>query len=150
MTKKFNVFGMTCSACSFGVERAVNNLDGVKSVCVSLLSKEMIVEYDSEILSAEKIILAVENIGYSASEYGVKIFNKYEDAMKLKARFLMSLILLVPLIYLCMGGLLGLPQPKIIVNYIFQFAFTTLVLLINRVFFINGINAIKLCKCKQI
>ena len=72
MKQKFSVGGMTCSACSFGIEKFVGKLDGVVSVSVSLLEKTMFVEFDEQKVNAEKIIAVVEKIGYTAIKYGEK------------------------------------------------------------------------------
>ena len=63
MIKKFNVGGMSCAACSQGIEKFISKLDGVNSVTVSLLAKEMTVDFDDAVLSQEKIVAAVEKIG---------------------------------------------------------------------------------------
>ena len=67
---KFNVTGMTCSACSARVERAVAKLNGTSDVSVNLLTNSMQLLYDDSILSSNDIIGAVEAAGYGASEYG--------------------------------------------------------------------------------
>ena len=56
MKEKYDVTGMTCSACSSRVEKCVANLDGVKEVSVNLLTNSMQVEYDEQNLSSYKII----------------------------------------------------------------------------------------------
>lgn len=65
--QKFNITGMTCSACSAHVEKAVNRLEGVKTASVNLLANSMSAEYDESILSPEDIINAVIQSGYGAS-----------------------------------------------------------------------------------
>lgn len=70
--QQFDVGGMTCAACQANVEKCVLKLDGVKNVDVSLLSNSMKVEYDEDKVDEDKISLAVENIGYSASAKGKK------------------------------------------------------------------------------
>ena len=67
MKKKYNVFGMTCSACSSHVEKAVSGLSGVTKVNVNLLQNSMTVEYDENMLGSDEIIQAVEKGGYGAS-----------------------------------------------------------------------------------
>ena len=62
MKKVFQVGGMTCSACSSGIERNVSRLDGVNSVAVSLMDKSMTVDYDENLTSAEKIVAVVEKL----------------------------------------------------------------------------------------
>ena len=51
MKKRFEVLGMTCSACSTRVEKSVGKLDGVQLVSVNLLANSMQVEYDDSILT---------------------------------------------------------------------------------------------------
>ena len=93
MQKKFSVTGMTCAACSAGIERTVRRLEGVRHAEVSLMGESMLVEYDEKVLSDEKIIETVVGLGYGAS-----IFN--ENALKegkpqsdlLKRRFFLSLL----------------------------------------------------------
>ncbi len=142
MTKKFSVGGMSCSACSSGIERNLIKENGVKSVTVSLIEKQMFVDFDEQIISVEKIIAIVERLGYSATEYGLKKEDKYADAKKMKKRFLFSLCLLVPLMYFCMGGMLSLPLPNRKINFIIQFVLATVILVLNRKFFINGTKAV--------
>ena len=64
MKQKFDVTGMTCSACSAHVEKAVNKLEGVRRAEVSLMTNSMNVEYDEAALAPESIIQAVGQAGY--------------------------------------------------------------------------------------
>ena len=59
MKQKFNVTGMTCSACSAHVEKAVNKLDAVRKAEVSLMTNSMTVDYDESALTPDGIIQAV-------------------------------------------------------------------------------------------
>lgn len=124
MNQKFNVTGMTCSACSAAVERNVKKVDGVKSVNVSLLTNSMTVDYEGA-ADREKIIHAVEQAGYGASLYGAAERQKTENPMKaqlkaMKTRLIVSFIFWVPLMYLAMHHMLkewfGLPVPQFMVN----------------------------------
>ena len=63
MTEKFNVTGMTCSACSAHVEKSVKKLNGVKSVNVNLLQNNMHVDFDETAVSVDDIINAVVSGG---------------------------------------------------------------------------------------
>lgn len=67
MKEKFDVTGMSCSACSSHVEKSVSKLEGIKTVSVNLLTNSMQVEYDETKLDTGKIIEAVEHAGYGAS-----------------------------------------------------------------------------------
>ena len=142
MVKKFNVGGMSCSACSQGIEKFIGKLDGVKSVTVSLLAKEMTVDFDDGVLSIEKIIAAVEKIGYTATLYGSQNVKEENPVKKMKKRFFISLFILIPLMYLCMGATIGLPVPNKKINFSLQALLALIVLIINRKFFTSGTKAI--------
>ena len=70
MEKQYDITGMTCSACSSGIERSVNRLEGVKCAEVSLVGKSMKVDFDETRLSEEKIFSCVESLGYGIYEEG--------------------------------------------------------------------------------
>lgn len=67
MKERYHISGMTCSACSAHVEKAVNKLEAVEKASVNLLTETMDVEYDRDRLSREEIEAAVEKAGYGAS-----------------------------------------------------------------------------------
>ncbi len=151
---KFNVTGMTCSACQAHVEKAVRSIDGVSSVNVNLLRNFMQTEYDETRVSPEKIIAAVEKAGYGAAEVGGEAAKKdpSDGSAELKAmklRLILSICFLVPLFYICMGHMLGLPVPEILngnENFMI-FALTQLLLTVpiiglNFHFFRNGFKNI--------
>ena len=144
MIKKFTIGKMTCSACSAGIERNVKKLNGVNSVTVSLMAKEMTVDFSPEKVSVENIIATVVKLGYTAGEYGKVKENKYGEAKKLKNRFIISLIILLPLMYLCMGKMLGAPVfNDDRVNFTLSAVLALVILIINKKFFISGIKALK-------
>ena len=66
MNKKYSVTGMTCAACSSGIERTVSKLDGVSSCSVSLMGESMDVTFDESKLSDGDIRAAVTSLGYGA------------------------------------------------------------------------------------
>ena len=70
MKERYHVTGMSCSACSSHVEKAVNKLDAVEKASVNLLTETMDVTYDESRLSSEGIIDAVVKAGYGASVMG--------------------------------------------------------------------------------
>lgn len=153
MTKqKFDVGGMSCAACSSGIEKAVKRLDGVKEADVSLLEKTMTVSYDESVLSVEKIIATVEKLGYTAAIFGTTE-NKYADAEKLKKRFIISLIFLLPLMYLSMGKMFGAPTFEnlftsngkigLAVDLALQFVLAGIIIALNFKFYTSGIRAVK-------
>ena len=157
MQKKFNVEGMSCSACSAAVERAVSRIDGVTSANVNLLGKSMICEYDESKVNADAIMTAVNKAGFSASEYKTEkeTGGKNEPAASsdgftpVKTRLIVSLCFLAVLMYISMGHMIGLPLPPFLsgaenaVAFAFvQFLLTLPVLYVNRKFFVHGFPAI--------
>ena len=155
MKEKYNITGMTCSACSAHVTKAVSKLNGVKNVNVNLLSNNMVVEYDDTI-SSNDIITAVTEAGYGA-EIDSKKRNTatvqkppYDTELEnMRKRLIVSFVFFIPVMYLSMGSMAGLPQFSFFKHYegSFNYAFTLFlltipVLIVNRKFFINGFKAL--------
>ena len=123
--QKFNITGMTCSACSAHVEKAVNKLEGVETATVNLLANTMSAEYDEKIISPEDIITAVIQSGYGASlpqRAGGKDAAPKEDVMAqelagMKHRMVWSFVFLIPLFYISMGHMMGAPLPDFLVGH---------------------------------
>ena len=67
MEQRFSVTGMTCAACSAGIQKTVGRMDGVRKAEVSLMGECMTVDYDETVVDEGKIISAVEGLGYGAS-----------------------------------------------------------------------------------
>ena len=125
MKQTFNVTGMTCSACSAHVEKAVGKVEGVSSVSVNLLSNNMQVAYDEAAVSPEAIISAVVSAGYGASlpqrAGAAKAAPQREDVMAgelqgMKRRMIWSFVFLIPLFYISMGHMMGAPLPGFLVG----------------------------------
>ncbi|HAE42618.1 MAG TPA: heavy metal translocating P-type ATPase, partial [Clostridiales bacterium] len=74
---KYNISGMTCSACSLAVEKSIKKIDGVEEISVNLLQNNMNVTFDESKVSEIDIIKAVEKAGYGASP--VKSVSKVKD-----------------------------------------------------------------------
>lgn len=159
MKQKFDVSGMTCSACQAAVEKGVKKLDGIEVADVNLLSNSLVVEYDDKKLSDSDILKAVSDSGYSASIHGASSDTKgknkekvdvYEEELKEKKNQLKySLIFLIPLMYFSMGPMMGLPQPKFLTGMegilnlgLIQMLLTIPVLIINAHFFKNGFKTL--------
>ncbi len=141
--KKIKVYGMTCSACSSHVEKSVANVSGVKNASVNLMAESLSVEYDEAICRLEDIEKAVKSAGYFTEKAKKETKEKPEGLGGIIASF----IFLAVLMYVTMGGMIGLPRPGILVgngreiNFAFtQFLLTLPVLYINRKYFINGFS----------
>lgn len=161
--ERYNVGGMTCSACSAHVEKSVSKVEGVAKAEVNLLTNSMTVLYDPALCKGSDIIAAVESGGYTASlpSQGAakKSSEKRESPAELrkrefktmKLRLIWSLVFLVPLFYISMGHMLGAPIPSFLhgAENALSFAFTQFLLalpivLINNHYFVNGFrNLIK-------
>ena len=108
MKGKFNVYGMTCSACSSAVERSVKKLNGIKTVSVNLTANTLFVDYDEKLLAEKDIIGAVVKAGYKASVFDGE---KHDEKNKLGFRVILSLPFAISIFYIAMGAMWGLPQP---------------------------------------
>ena len=148
---KYSVTGMTCAACSARVEKTVKSLKGVETCSVSLLTNSM--EVVGEVLPSE-VISAVNKIGYGASEYG-KISTVEKDSFRsIKVKMILSLALVICLMYFSMGHMFKLPLPLFFYNnYLalafLQFLLSTIVLVLNQRFFINGFKGILKGSCNM-
>lgn len=150
--QRFEVTGMSCAACSAHVEKAVAAVPGVAGVSVSLLTNSMQVEYEADPVP-EDVIAAVEGAGYGAAVAEEADADALEDTEtpKLKRRLLTSLCFLVPLMYLSMGHMIGLPLPPFMDGGgwdalwfgLAQLALTLPVCWINRAFFISGWKGVR-------
>lgn len=112
--EKFTITGMTCSACSARVEKAVSKVDGTKDVSVNLLTNSMQLEYDESKTNVPAIIAAVVEAGYGASVKGAERAKAAalpeEDPVRkniaeMKHRLIWSIIFLMPTLYISMHGL---------------------------------------------
>ena len=149
MKKTFLVSGMTCSACQAHVEKAVSRVPGVHSAVVNLLQNTLYVDYDENKLGPAEIVSAVRQAGYDVlSEKKADSTPQalaQEQASALKARFLLSLVFLAPLMYVSMGHMAGGLLPDVITHnpgiFVFvQFLLVLPVLFLNRKFFTRGLK----------
>ena len=143
MKEKFSVSGMSCAACAAGIERTLRKLDGVISAEVSLMGESMVVEYDENSLSSTEIIQAVIDLGYGAKPYEENVFKaQTPQPERLKKRFILSLLFLIPLMYFSMGGMINLPQPNAKIGVTVQMVLALIIIIINFKFFTSGTKAL--------
>ena len=158
--KTFSITGMTCAACSAAVERGVKKLPGVESVAVNLLTGSMHALYDEKQVSDADIIQAVTEAGYEASlktQNGAKQTSRIEpsqnpmarEIQSMKRRFMLSVLFMVPLMYVSMGHMFNWPLPSFLsgiensVSFAFaQFLLALPVAYVNRKFFTVGFKAL--------
>ena len=161
MECKFAVTGMSCSACSAGVEKAVSRLDGVEKAEVNLLAETMLCQFDGDKVSEEDIIKKVEKAGFHAAvlaedtpqelkqEKAASETQNTTEETPIKTRLIASIVFLTLLMYVSMGHMVGLPLPSILTGpenalsfALLQFLLTLPVIYLNRKFFIGGAKAI--------
>ena len=154
MKQIYKITGMGCSACQAAVEKAVKNLNGITSVNVSLIENSMTVVYEEKRLDGKDIIKAVKKAGYGAeleseetgssglciepSEKTLKERLSKDAALR---RFVVSLILLIPLVYLNFAAMYSLVQPVDLSPYL-QFILALCILVVNREYFVRGARSI--------
>ena len=159
MTRKYDVTGMSCAACSARIEKVVGKLEGVKSVTVNLLMNNMTVDFDENTLNDDKIIQAVIGAGYGASlpreenapqTTAEKTVNPADEELaSMKTRLVWSIAFLVPLMYVAMGHMFHLPMPSwlhgegnYLTNALVQLLLCVPVLFLNRKFYVVGLKAL--------
>ncbi|HOP01892.1 MAG TPA: heavy metal translocating P-type ATPase [Flexilinea sp.] len=160
MKQTYHVTGMSCAACAAAVEKSVRKLPGVKRADVNLLANKLSVEIDPEIVTPADIMRAVEKAGYGAEPLDIKAaasasrsktaVNPAEVEQKeMKRRLILSVVFLIPLLYLSMGHMAGLPLPSRLhgpanaIPYAFtQFLLTLPVVAINRKFYSSGFKSL--------
>lgn len=161
MTEKvFKISGMHCAACSSSIERFMSRQSGVENVSVNLTTEKMNISYDDSCLDTDKICELVAGLSFGAEEYVsadamARDVRKKEEAEKaaelesMKRRVILCICFALPLLYVSMGHMIGLPLPKAIDPHyaplafaIVQLALTLPVVIGGRNFYINGFGSL--------
>ncbi|WP_084676243.1 heavy metal translocating P-type ATPase [Carnobacterium pleistocenium] len=154
--KTFIIEGMTCASCAQTVEKATGKLPGIVSAAVNLATEKMAVQYDPEQLVLSDITNAVKEAGYEAHEEietaDATDLDREKKAQHIKdmwQRFWISAVFTVPLLYISMGHMLGMPLPEVInpmmnagLFALTQLILTLPVLVLGREFFKVGFKAL--------
>ncbi|WP_162011100.1 heavy metal translocating P-type ATPase [Streptococcus sp. S784/96/1] len=150
----FVIDGMTCASCVLNVENAVKKIDGIESAVVNLTTEKMSVDFDSEKVSPEMIADAVADAGYGAHVFiegqeKSQENREQEHLLGMKTRLIWSAVFTVPLLYISMGSMVGLPLPEWLAHEIspIMFALSQLlltlpVMVISWKFYSNGFRAL--------
>ncbi|WP_223292798.1 heavy metal translocating P-type ATPase [Breznakiella homolactica] len=161
MKEKYTVTGMTCSACSAHVEKATRKVSGVRDVSVNLLQNSMTVDYDETEASPDTIIKAVTGAGYGAAVAGKTGGQAsaaqasrtkdpaVQEARNMKNRLIWSIVFLVPLMYVAMGPMAGLPLPAFLTGLengvtfgMVQLLLTLPIMYLNRRYYEKGFKSL--------
>lgn len=150
MKQKFDIQGMTCSACQSAIEKNVSKVNGIDGVQVNLLANSMEVEYDENKLGPDSIIKAVKGSGYGATLHEGKKHDGdsfKEDERKMQIRVWISLIFTIPVFYIAMGPMVGLPAPEFLMENMLYMALAQLILVlpvmaVNFKYYRSGFKAL--------
>ena len=150
----FVVNGMTCASCVANVENAVNNLDGVDKAVVNLTTEKMSVDYSGNKVSPEAIEKAVADAGYEAQVYNPDTAKSQEEREedkihKVRERLIWSSVFTIPLFYLAMGPMVGLPVPNFLSPHHAALSYALVLLILTvpvmwlgRSFYSNGFRTL--------
>nr|WP_138417303.1 heavy metal translocating P-type ATPase [Aquibacillus sediminis] len=127
---EFDIYGMTCAACSTRIEKVLNKMDGVNA-SINLTTEKGVVEYEPGMVTVEQMEEKVAKLGYEA-----KLSQSREDQQnhkeaeihQMKMKVLLSSILSLPLLYTMVGHLpweSGIPMPAFLMNPWVQFVLAT-------------------------
>ena len=137
-----SIDGMTCSACSNGLEKYLNKQNGIKSATVNLVMANALIEYDENILNLEKIEEFVEEAGFKSlgiyNENSEKKQNKNE-----KVKFIIFSVLAVALMYISMGHMIGLPNFSFLDMHMNPLIYAGTLLALTVAFVVYGFDIIK-------
>ena len=152
INEKYHITGMSCSACSSRIDKALRSVKGVVDLSVNLLTNSLVISYDEKQLTNSTIIKIVEEAGYGAElskeNNSLDKLKKLEDSgsKKLLIRLIISIIFLIPLFYLSMGYMMnwriGILKNRVDILVILEFILSLHIILFNFRFFINGSKAI--------
>ena len=160
MKQKYDITGMTCSACSSRVEKSVSKLDGIGTVSVNLLTNSMQVEYPDGALTTEQIISCVEKAGYGAALAGGEGKQQAASAKpkenvaekqiaQMKKRLITSFIFWIPLMYVSMGSMYGAPLPQWLTGHqnaisfaLIQFLLCLPIMYVNKHYYEKGFSTL--------
>ncbi|MBI4144439.1 heavy metal translocating P-type ATPase [Candidatus Woesearchaeota archaeon] len=138
------VEGMMSTHCSNIVESTLKRIKGVEKAKANASTQIAEIEYDGSIVNIATLISAIENAGYSAQKATVDNEHaRTQQINSLKKKFLISFVLSMPLFYLVMAPLIGLPSLQVAhkTMAIIQFILATPVMIVSRHIFIRGAKA---------
>ena len=137
-----SIDGMTCSACSNGLEKYLNKQNGVFDASVNLVMANATINYDESILNQEKIEKYVKQAGFKS----LGIFKEFKIEKKTKtekAKFILFTILAVVLMYISMGSMIGLPSIPLLDPHYNAINYTVSLFILTIAFLIYGYDILR-------
>ncbi|MFH1896426.1 MAG: heavy metal translocating P-type ATPase, partial [bacterium] len=141
------ISGMHCASCAASIEHTLKKEKGVLSANVNFAVEKLYLEYDSAMVNLEKLKKLVDKLGYQIREEDGKqeVMSEEEHdhhgkAKELKKRFIIALICGLPIIYMVMGEMVGLPMPTVFEKYTLpiQFFLATAVIMATFNTWVDG------------
>lgn len=154
--KEYIIEGMSCASCAMTIENAVSKIPGVDKASVNLATEIMTVEANDSV-TPEAIAKVVDGVGYSARPRGKSVEEELEEKnekkeahlRKMKRNLTISAIFTVPLLFIAMADMVGIPMPAFLspmqspVSYaLIQLALSLPIVWIGRRFFVDGFKAL--------
>ena len=143
------VGGMSCASCVASVEKAIKNVKGVSDARVNLATEKATVDFDPGFVTAADLEKAVTDAGYKVTGGSEEAIDREKkdrerEMRTLRLRFIASVSLSLPLLYVSMGSMVGLPSLPLADRWLalIQFLLTTPILVINSHFYSKGILAL--------
>lgn len=137
-----SIDGMTCSACSNGLEKYLNKQNGIINASVNLVMANVTIDYDENILNKEKIEKYVKQAGFLS--LGIFKEFKIEERGKLeKFKFIFFSILAIILMYISMGHMIGLPIIDKLNPHHNPIIYTSTLLILTIPFLIYGFDILR-------
>lgn len=125
---EFDVFGMTCAACSSRIDKVLNKQEGIKRAAVNLTNETAVIEYNPGLIGEAEIVEVIQKLGYDAKEKAnkeEKQTRKEKQIKQMQIKLIISALLSAPLLVTMLDHLLGISVPNILMNPWFQFALAT-------------------------
>jgi len=109
---------MTCASCAIAVEKAISKLSGVVEVFVNLTTERALIKYNPREVRISQIRAGIDNAGYQARKIETRV-NEVDELKKSETRtalqgLIVSAVFTIPLLYLAMGHMAGLPLPRLV------------------------------------
>lgn len=130
--KEYKLSGMTCAACAMTIEMVVKELSTVEDVTVNLATEKLTV-LPKEGFASEQVLEAVKEAGYQAAEkgeqkqsdYAKQVAEKKEKVRQMASQIRFAAGATVPLLYISMGSMIGLPFPSFLDHTVHPIAFVS-------------------------
>lgn len=156
MKQSVKIKGMTCTACALAIEKSLKKEEAVKNVAVNFATEKMNIEYDENQLNQDQIAEKVASVGYEmvlSSNTDKVEKNKNHSVMEheqvMKKRLIYSLIFTIPVFYISMAPMIGLPIPyflagkdNVLIMALTQMLLTIPVLITARDFYTTGFKTL--------